>query len=231
MMLSFVFSALAVVIDQLFKRFITLALGAGGEEIVLIPGVIGLTYVHNYGAAFGIFSSMRWPLVAVKIVVCVLLVMIMLRYNGGFWGFLGFAAVLGGGIGNLIDRLFLGYVVDMFELYFVNFAIFNIADIFIVLGGITFCVYHIATYDTGNKDEKSTLSDDKALLGENNIIEFSDLTVDDGDMFDTKDLNSDAEIIAKFSEAVDEYIEQTTVPDDYDLDDILREYGLESDEE
>jgi len=143
-MLIFIFSALVVVIDQLFKRWITLTLYDGGQ-ITLIPGVIGLTYAENTGAAFGIFSSMRWPLVAITAAVLIILIVILRRYNGGFWGSLGLAAGLGGGIGNLIDRVLNGYVVDMFELYFVNFAIFNVADIFITLGFITFAIHFIAT--------------------------------------------------------------------------------------
>ena len=55
--------------------------------------------------------------------------------------------VVGGAIGNLIDRVLYGYVVDMFEVLFMNFAIFNVADIFVVVGGIAFCVYYAFIHD------------------------------------------------------------------------------------
>ena len=81
---------------------------------------------------------------AIQFVVSIILIAILLRYNEGFWGTLGLASVLGGAIGNLFDRVVHGYVVDMFRfIIFPNFAIFNIADIFITLGGITFCIYFI----------------------------------------------------------------------------------------
>jgi len=152
-MLIFIFAALVVVVDQLFKRWITLTLADGGQ-ITLIPGVLGLTYAENTGAAFGIFASMRWPLVIITASLLIILIVILRRYNGGFWGSLSLAAGLGGGIGNLIDRVLNGYVVDMFELYFVNFAIFNVADIFITLGFITFAVHFIATSGKSKEPEQ-----------------------------------------------------------------------------
>jgi len=151
-MLCFVFAALVVLLDQLFKRWIVITL-AVHENITLIDGVIGITHVKNTGAAFSILSDQRWILVGIAFVACILLVTILLRYNEGFWGTLGLAALLGGAAGNLIDRLFYGYVVDMFEPLFINFAIFNIADIFITLGGITFCVFFIATSFRSGKSE------------------------------------------------------------------------------
>jgi len=105
---------------------------------------MSLIYVENTGAAFSILSDQRWLLVGVAFVASLFLVAILLRYNEGFWGTLGLSAVLGGAVGNLVDRVFNGYVIDMFRpLLFPNFAIFNIADIFITLGGITFCIFFI----------------------------------------------------------------------------------------
>jgi len=142
-MLCFVFSALVALLDQLFKRWITISLPNVGDTMELIPGVIGLTYVRNDGAAFGILSGQWWLLVIVMFVCIALLVFILLRYNEGFWGTLGLSSVLGGAVGNFIDRVSLRYVVDMFEVEFVNFAIFNIADVFITLGALTFVIFFI----------------------------------------------------------------------------------------
>ena len=152
-MLCFVFAALVVLLDQLFKQYIIMTLVLH-EKSVLIPGIIGLTHIENPGASFGIFSNYPWVLVGIAVLAVILLAMILLRYNDGFWGTLGLAAVLGGAMGNLIDRMRLsefegslvpGGVVDMFELHFMEFAIFNIADIFITLGGLTFIIFFIVT--------------------------------------------------------------------------------------
>jgi len=152
-MLCFVFAALVVLLDQLFKRWIVLAVEIGAEK-GLIPGLIGLTHVQNYGAAFSILEGKRWLLAVVMFVCVILIISILLRYNEGFWGTLGLAGVLGGAVGNLIDRVFQGYVVDMFEFRFMNFAIFNIADIFITMGGLTFIVFFIVTTFKSEKEEK-----------------------------------------------------------------------------
>ena len=143
-MLCFVFAVLVVLLDQFFKHWILLTL-AVKEDMQLLPGIIGLTNEPNTGAAFSILSGQRWLLVGIACVAAIFIIAILLRYNYGFWGTLGLAAVLGGTVGNLIDRIFVGQVVDMFELYFVNFAIFNVADIFITLGGITFLFASIAS--------------------------------------------------------------------------------------
>ena len=141
-MLCFVFAALVVLLDQFFKRWVVITLYSGGEKVI-IPGILNLIYVENSGAAFSILPNQRWLLAGVVFVIVLILITILLRYNEGFWGTLGLASVLGGAVGNLIDRVFHGFVVDMFKTTFMDFAIFNIADIFITLGGLTFCVFFI----------------------------------------------------------------------------------------
>ena len=153
-MLCFVFAALVVLLDQLFKRWIVMALETGGSA-GLIPGLIGLTHVRNTGAAFSILEGKRWLLVVVMFICVIIIISILLRYNEGFWGTLGLSAVLGGAVGNLIDRTVLGYVVDMFEFQFIDFAIFNIADIFITLGGLTFIIFFIVSTIKSGKGEES----------------------------------------------------------------------------
>jgi len=157
-MLSFLFAVLAVLLDQFFKHWIALTLVGGGEKIV-IPGILNLIYVQNSGAAFSILPNSRWLLVGISFVAMIVLIMILLRYNEGFWGTLGLAAVLGGTVGNLLDRAFNGYVVDMFRVTFMNFAIFNVADIFITLGALTFCIYFIvSSFKTGGAEKDRQIS-------------------------------------------------------------------------
>ena len=158
-MLCFVFAALVVLLDQLFKRWVIIT-HILGEETVIIRGVLNLLHVENSGAAFSILPEQRWLLAAISFVASLVLIAILLRYNEGFWGTLGLASVLGGAVGNLIDRVFHGYVVDMFRFTFIDFAIFNIADIFITLGMITFCIFFIvSSFKTGGDKEESQVSE------------------------------------------------------------------------
>jgi signal peptidase II len=159
-MLCFVFAALIVALDQFFKRWVmrTLQLGETGQE--LIPGVIGLTRWENDGAMLNILSGQQWLLAGIAFIAAIVLVMILLRYNEGFWGTLGLAAVLGGTVGNLVDRIFNdGKVVDMFRTLFMDFPIFNIADIFITLGFITFLIHFIMITVKAEGREKAASDD------------------------------------------------------------------------
>lgn len=154
-MLYFIFAALIVLLDQLFKYYISMTVDFGAH-VALIPGVIRLTYVENTGAAFGLFSNnARWVLVAVSGVCTVVMIVVLLRYKMRSWGRIGLAMVLGGAVGNLVDRVAIGYVVDMFEFEFVNFAVFNIADIFITVGGILFILYYILDIVAEGREKKA----------------------------------------------------------------------------
>ncbi|MCL2819651.1 MAG: signal peptidase II [Oscillospiraceae bacterium] len=153
-MLCFLFAALIVALDQFFKQWImrTLDIGDIGPEV--IPGILGLTRWENDGAMLNILSGQQWLLAGIAFAAAVVLIMILLRYNEGFWGTLGLAAVLGGTVGNLADRVLnSGKVVDMFRTLFIDFPIFNVADIFITLGFITFLIHFIALTVKGEKKD------------------------------------------------------------------------------
>ena len=155
-MLCFLFSALIVALDQFFKQWVkrTLEIGEAGQE--LIPGVLGLTRWENDGAMLNILSGQQWLLAGIAFAASIVLIMILLRYNEGFWGTLGLAAVLGGAVGNLVDRVFNeGKVIDMFNTLFVDFPIFNIADVFITLGVITFLIHFIVISFSSEKHESA----------------------------------------------------------------------------
>ena len=128
--------------DQFFKHWIASNIEIGGE-MELIPGLIRLTHIENTGAAFSSFSDMRWPLVAVTGVCVILIVAYMCKTKLGKAVRIPLALVLGGAVGNLIDRVFNGYVVDMFEFEFVRYAVFNIADAFINIGAILFVILYL----------------------------------------------------------------------------------------
>ena len=122
-----------------------------------IPGILELTRVHNYGAAWSSFSGMRWLLSAVTaailIVVLVLLLRGVVRHPAGR---VAGALILAGGLGNLIDRVRLGYVVDMFHFVFwPSYPVFNLADICIVAGAILGAIYYLFLYEKHDKGARA----------------------------------------------------------------------------
>jgi len=136
-----------LVFDQWLKAYMTANIPLGQTQ-PLIPGIIELRTVHNYGAAWSSFSGQRYLLLIVTccIVLAVAYVVIrrIVRHPLGLVaGFL----LISGGIGNIIDRIRLGYVVDMFSLLFMSYPVFNIADCCIVVGAILGAVYYMWFYE------------------------------------------------------------------------------------
>ena len=138
-------------LDQWLKAYVTANIPLGRSQ-PLVPGLVELRTVHNYGAAWSSFSGMRWLLVAVTCcivaVVAVALVRRIVRHPFGVAaGFL----VISGGLGNIIDRVRMGYVVDMFDFQFINYPVFNIADCCIVCGCIMGAIWYLWLYEKYDK--------------------------------------------------------------------------------
>ena len=136
------FAALAAALDQGVKALVAANIPLF-TRIPLIPGVLNLTQVHNYGAAFSSFQGARWLFVLIFLVFTAALVW---EYRTKAMAFTVFerwciAAIYGGGLGNMIDRVRLGYVVDMIETTFIEFPVFNVADCFITCGCILLMVH------------------------------------------------------------------------------------------
>lgn len=143
-MLYAIVTVIILILDQGLKYWtsLNLELNTGIKE--LIPGFIHLTNHHNYGAAFGILQNARWFFVVITVIfVVAVAVLISMEIISGTMGKWTAVMVLAGAVGNGIDRALYGYVVDMLEFEFFSFPIFNIADIFITVGGILLCVYII----------------------------------------------------------------------------------------
>jgi signal peptidase II len=124
----------SVLLDSLTKLLTVIFLKPLGS-VPLIKGVLHLTYVENRGAAFGIFSDKRWIFMILSSVAIVLILLYL--YTGRSESTLfaiGLSMVAGGGIGNMIDRISLGYVVDFIDFALIDFAVFNIADSFVCVG-------------------------------------------------------------------------------------------------
>lgn len=128
-------SALFVVLDQLFKAWISGRLGSPGRSMAFLPGLMRLTLVHNYGASWGMLAGKTTLLLIVTALVSLaILTVLLLDKPSGPLGRLSLSFILGGAVGNALDRAVQGYVVDMFETEFVSFPVFNVADCCITLG-------------------------------------------------------------------------------------------------
>ncbi len=112
------------------------------EEIPVIQNVLYLTYVENRGAAFGILQNQRWFFIVVTLAVIVaMLVYVIWKKTNHKMLLISFALIIGGGVGNLIDRLMLSYVIDFIDFRLIHFPVFNVADICVVCGSILLCIY------------------------------------------------------------------------------------------
>ena len=129
--------ALVVVLDQLSKLWIR----ANLPRIELLPGFLDLIYVENYGSAFGLFANQTFLLITISLV-CLLIILLFLRYlaPATTLSLIAIALILGGAIGNLIDRLRFGYVTDFIDIHLqslFHWPAFNVADAAITVGIIT----------------------------------------------------------------------------------------------
>lgn len=145
---------LLTALDQLVKYLVKANIPLGTQE-EFIPHVLGLTHIHNTGAAFSMLSGARWFFVVLTVVFVIFALWVLyakkITHPMGRWTLV---LIIAGAVGNLIDRALYGYVVDMFEVLFMHFAIFNVADIFVVVGGILFCIYYGFLHDKWVSREK-----------------------------------------------------------------------------
>ena len=145
-------TVVGIILDQLTKLLAALYL-KGGDAVTVIPGVVQLRYVENRGAAFGMLADSRWVFMIISVA------MILGIGSALFLGHVDklriavpMAMVLSGGIGNMLDRVYLGYVIDFIEPTFIDFAVFNGADSFVCVGGaVLFFVFLVEIF----KEEKA----------------------------------------------------------------------------
>lgn len=155
MYIWFILMALIVFVDQLTK-YLTVFYLKPVDTLPLIQDVLHLTYVENRGAAFGMLSENRWVFMTVSIVAILLLVVYLIwKKPKDKWVCLSLSFIIGGGIGNMIDRVALGYVVDMIDFRLIHFAVFNVADSFVCVGAGILMVWLIVTGFREYKAEKA----------------------------------------------------------------------------
>ena len=149
------FAAGIVAVDQ-WTKFLTVANIPLHQDIEMLPGFLGLTYVRNTGAAFSSFEGQQWLFAIIFVIFTGLILFEYFKKRQPFTNFDRWciAAIYGGGLGNMIDRVRLGYVVDMIETKFMSFPVFNVADCFITCGCIALMVSLIFFNKDFWKEEK-----------------------------------------------------------------------------
>ena len=140
--LIFILFAIAIVAVDQWTKWLVLENIALYQQVKAIPGLFFLTYVQNTGAAFSSFEGMQWMFVLIFALLTVAVVYEYFKKPMEFTTFERWciAAIYGGGLGNMIDRVRFGFVVDMIATDFMNFPVFNVADCFITCGCILLMV-------------------------------------------------------------------------------------------
>jgi signal peptidase II len=162
-MLAAVIAVLAIVADQITKYIVVANIEYKGS-VPFIPGFMSFFHTRNTGAAFSMFSDQRWVYMVFSFISMALIIYMLVReYKRHKLLNIALAMVLGGGIGNMIDRIRLGYVVDFFKTEFMDFAVFNVADCFITVGAVLLGVYVIFFEP---KVEKRLKAEKEALTAE-----------------------------------------------------------------
>ena len=149
------FAAVIVIVDQITK-YLTIANIPLGGFVEAIPGLFHLTYVRNFGAAFSSFEGQQWLFAIIFALFTAGIIYDFAKKSLPFtkldrWLI---AAIYGGGLGNMIDRLRFGYVVDMISVDFMDFPVFNVADCFITCGCILLMAHLIFFNKEFWKDDK-----------------------------------------------------------------------------
>lgn len=134
-------TAILVAVDQITKYLAEKFL-MPIKNVDLIPDVLSLTYVENKGAAFGILQNAKWFFIIVTVLAIAALIVYTLKSKPESKLFKWSATLIcGGAVGNLIDRMSNGYVIDMIRVHFFDFPVFNFADCCVVVGAVLFCVF------------------------------------------------------------------------------------------
>ena len=196
-MLYAIIAAIILIGDQWLKYWVTVNITLDTGSAALIPGVIKLVNIHNSGAAFGFLGDAgyaRWLFLGVAALFIIVIIVVLAKhmFKSRFANWCAVLA-LAGAVGNCIDRALYGYVVDMFKVEFMNFAVFNVADVFLVVACVAFIIYLIVDIFKGDKDEdkggKKAQHKEKAQPEKKKPVKKSEPVSDDS--FDVAGLDTD----------------------------------------
>ena len=142
---------LLIALDQLVKWAVVSNIKLG-EVKGFIPSIMSLTYLQNTGAAFSILENQQWLFTIITLVVIGGAIWYLIKnIKGSFWLISGLTLIIAGGLGNFIDRLRQGFVVDMFQVDFINFAVFNVADTYLTFGVLIMLLVIIKEENNGSE--------------------------------------------------------------------------------
>lgn len=164
-MLYAIIAAIILIGDQWLKYWVTVNITLSTGEAALIPGVVKLVNIHNNGAAFGLLGDAayaRWLFLGVAALFVIVIIVVLAKhmFKSRFANWCAVLA-LAGAVGNCIDRALYGYVVDMFKVEFMDFAVFNVADIFLVLACFAFIIYLIVDIFKGGRSDDDDDDDEE----------------------------------------------------------------------
>lgn len=139
-----------IALDQWVKFEIVKNIQLGGVK-PFIPKILSLTYLRNTGAAFSILENQQWLFAVITLVVIGAAIWYLSKHiKDSVWLLSALSLIIAGGIGNFIDRMHQGFVVDMFQLDFINFAIFNVADSYLTIGVLVLIVMMLKEEDNAS---------------------------------------------------------------------------------
>lgn len=171
--IAFMIIFVGILLDQLTKMWIS----EGLIFAEIIPGVLNFRFVKNTGAAFGILGQGTLVLTIISAVLVVVMAIVFWKYRKNESKLFKFslALIIAGAAGNLIDRMMLGYVVDFIEMAFVDFAIFNVADVCITIGTILFAVFIIFFMDKDKRKKDETRKNlDTEDMNDTDSVEYDE---------------------------------------------------------
>ena len=157
--IALVIGIILAALDQIIKYFVTVYLQPV-DSVSVIDNLLSLTYVENRGVAFGMFKDMRWIFVILTTIMLVIIIFYMFkkRPQGKFF-YICAGMIIGGGIGNLIDRVLYGYVIDYLSLSFFS-PVCNFADYCITIGTVMLMIYILFFSYVAKNTKKADLRND-----------------------------------------------------------------------
>lgn len=154
--LDFIFIGIWLAIDLLTKEFIYGPISQGAPDIIIWEGVLRLTSVENTGASFGIFQGKTDILTIISLITVILMTVVLIFSikNRNGWYRSALILLIAGGVGNIVDRLALGFVRDWVYFELIDFAVFNLADTGLTVGCVLLIIYVIFCYKPQEKSKK-----------------------------------------------------------------------------
>lgn len=225
--------ALLLTLDLVSKHLIDKSLGTIGASKEIIHGFISFIYVHNSGAAWGIFSGRPIFLIIISIIVIALFIAFyVLRLRKfkdkiSLWFSVSLGFITGGCFGNLIDRIAFGYVRDFINFDFMNFPVFNVADICLTVGIILLFIYFIFFY---SKEEKLLKTESvSAISSSTNNNKSSEEHLQKSSNEKVESAINEKQNLEEDTSKVDDVMEQNQIQNANQVEDLSTDDKIDSD--